>query len=1070
MNQPHSADHVIATNAIEDPLADPDWFKRAVFYEVMVRSFRDSNGDGIGDFAGLAEKLDYLQWLGVDCLWLPPFFPSPLADGGYDISDYTDVLSELGTVEEFRAFVDGAHERGLRIIIDFVMNHTSDQHPWFVESRNNPDGPYGDFYVWSDTDVAYSDARIIFVDTEISNWTFDPVRGQYFWHRFYSHQPDLNFENPAVLEEMKQAIRFWMDMGIDGFRLDAVPYLIEEDGSNCENLGGTHEVLKAVRRMVDEEFPGRILLCEANQWPEEVVEYFGPDGDECHMAFHFPVMPRLYMGLRQQNRECISEILAQTPEIPENCQWGTFLRNHDELTLEMVSDAEREYMWDEYAPDPRMKCNIGIRRRLAPLVDGDLSRVQLLHALLLAMPGSPVLYYGDEIGMGDNIWLNDRDGVRTPMQWSAETGAGFSDADEDDFFLPLVQDPRYHRDSVNVDAQMADPGSMLAWLRAMLRMRRSHDVFGTGTFTDLGGENMAVFSFLRRSAQGEEAILCINNLSDESQDVTLNLPAYEGVEPDDLLLDNPQERIADGRFSAHIAPYGFAWFDLSGEPLSKEEPMAEPEITDPVAHRDALMWEHLSGARWYGGKGRAGELAGLTELPWISELGTGLAVRSEIAEIAFAGDAGPSDTQHYQLLLAYRPLDAELSPAVEAAELGRMILPDLGEVRAFDAAKDPEAMSVWLGSFIGAERGDGWRTGFSQHPIEPQQGEGESAVEPLTSDLRPYIFGGEQSNTSVMFGDAAMVKLFRRLEIGRNLDIEVHEAFSHDTAVDAAKLYGWTEAFWPIDDRITRADLAMVVEQFSNAHDGWDVALESCRTDRPFTEASRLGLALRSVHEALERHFAVDIAPGAVTADTMNHRLDEAMLSAPQLRPFEHGLRTMFSHLSPLDLPVQRVHGDFHLGQVLFTEDGPKIIDFEGEPSKTMTERLLPDTPWRDVAGLIRSFDYAAGTVAAEEPTHQPGIEQLETAEERRVRATRWAQACRRDFLAAYAGDLTAEHEAILTAYVADKAVYEVVYEVRNRPTWVDIPLTAIDNLTASPLSAPEQSIETVSATDEGTL
>ncbi len=1058
MNQPHSADHVIATNAIEDPLADPDWFKRAVFYEVMVRSFHDSNGDGIGDFAGLAQKLDYLQWLGVDCLWLPPFFPSPLADGGYDISDYTDVLSELGTVEEFRGFVDGAHERGLRIIIDFVMNHTSDAHPWFVQSRNDPDGPYGDFYVWADTDEEYSDARIIFVDTELSNWTFDPVRGQYFWHRFYSHQPDLNFDNPAVLEEMKTAIRFWMDMGIDGFRLDAVPYLIEEDGSNCENLGGTHDVLKAVRTMVDEEFPGRILLCEANQWPSDVVEYFGADGDECHMAFHFPVMPRLYMGLRQQNRECISEILAQTPEIPPNCQWGTFLRNHDELTLEMVSDDERDYMWDEYAPDPRMKCNIGIRRRLAPLVDGDLSRVHLLHALLLAMPGSPVLYYGDEIGMGDNIWLNDRDGVRTPMQWSAETGAGFSEADEDDFHLPLVQDPRYHRESINVDAQMADPGSMLAWLRAMLRMRRSHDVFGTGDFTDLGGENMAVFSFLRRNA--DETILCINNLSDSPQDVTLDLTAYTGVEPVDLLLDNPRDPIADGRLSAHVAPHGFIWFDLSGEPLSDEEPADEPEITDPIAHRDALVWEHLSGARWYGGKGRAGELAGLTELPWMSELSSGLAVRSEVAEVAFAGD----DAQHYQLLLAYRPLEAEMTEAVEGAELGRLILPDLGEVRAFDAAKDPEAMSVWLGAFIGGERGDGWRTGFSHHPIAA-----EHATEPLTADLHPYLFGGEQSNTSVMFGDVAMAKLFRRLEIGRNLDIEVHEAFSRDDAVDAAKLYGWTEAFWPIEDRIVRADLAMVVEQLRNAHDGWDVALEACRADRSFTEAARLGAALRSVHEALARHFAVDIAPGAVTADTMNHRLDEAVLNAPQLRPYSGALRAMFARLSPMDLEVQRVHGDFHLGQVLFTDDGPKIIDFEGEPLKSMAERVLPDTPWRDVAGLIRSFDYAAGTVAAEEPTHRPGVERLETAEERRVRATRWAQACRRDFLAAYAGRLSVQQESILAAYVADKAVYEVVYEVRNRPSWVDIPLAAIDNLTASPLLAPEHTIENDSATHEGT-
>ncbi len=592
------AEPIFDATAGMDP-DDHEWFKKAVFYEVMVRSFCDSDADGIGDFAGLASKLDYLQWLGVDCLWLPPFFPSPLADGGYDVSDYTDVHPALGTVEEFRAFVEGAHERGIRIITDFVMNHTSDQHPWFQSSRTDPDGPHGDFYVWADgvpeddlpatatqpkvagDPPAYADARIIFLDTEKSNWTWDPVRKQYYWHRFFDHQPDLNFENPAVLAEIMDAIRFWLDLGIDGFRLDAVPYLIEADGTNCENLPGTHDILKAVRAMVDEEFPGRVLLCEANQWPQDVVEYFGDD-DECHMAFHFPVMPRLYMGLRRESRESISAILAETPEIPPGCQWGTFLRNHDELTLEMVTEEDRNYMWSEYAPDPRMVSNLGIRRRLAPLVDGDLRRIHLLHALLLALPGSPILYYGDEIGMGDNIWLHDRDGVRTPMQWHDGPGAGFSDADEADFFLPLVQDPRYAPAGVNVEQQMLDPGSLLVWLRALLVIRRNHPVFGLGTFTDLGGDNDKVFSFLRSHTDDEGrtvSILCINNLSAEPQTTRLNLARFAGMVPYDLLRDDDHAPIETDELEVEVAGHGFWWLRIMADDpdLPDTAPAPEPE-------------------------------------------------------------------------------------------------------------------------------------------------------------------------------------------------------------------------------------------------------------------------------------------------------------------------------------------------------------------------------------------------------------------------------------------------------------------------------------------------------------
>jgi len=542
---------------------DPDWFKRAVFYEVLVRSFRDSSGDGVGDLQGLTEKLDYLEWLGVDCLWLPPFFPSPLRDGGYDVAHYTDVSEDIGTIDDFQVLLDESHRRGIRVIIDFVMNHTSDQHPWFQASRNDPDGPFGDFYVWSDTDELYQDARIIFVDTETSNWTWDPVRGQYFWHRFYGHQPDLNFDNPAVHDAMFEALSFWLDMGIDGFRLDAVPYLYEREGTNGENLPETHEFLRKVRAWVDTNYPGRVLLAEANQWPADVVDYFGDfaaGGDECHMCFHFPVMPRIFMSVRRESRYPISEILAQTPAIPEHAQWGIFLRNHDELTLEMVTDEDRDYMWGEYAKDPRMKANIGIRRRLAPLLDNDINQMELFTALLLSLPGSPVLYYGDEIGMGDNIWLGDRDGVRTPMQWTPDRNAGFSASNPGRLSLPLVMDPVFGYQAVNVEAELENSSSLLHWTRRMIHIRRQHPAFGLGTFSDLGGSNPAVLAYLRE--HGDDAMLCVNNLSRFPQPVELDLSAYEGVQPIETLGGVPFPAIGDLPYLLTMAGHGFYWFRL----------------------------------------------------------------------------------------------------------------------------------------------------------------------------------------------------------------------------------------------------------------------------------------------------------------------------------------------------------------------------------------------------------------------------------------------------------------------------------------------------------------------------
>ena len=539
---------------------------------MLVRSFKDSSGDGVGDLRGLTEKLDYLDWLGVDCLWLPPFFPSPLRDGGYDVAGFTEVADDIGDVNDFRRLLEASHERGIRVIIDFVMNHTSDQHPWFQASRHDPDGPYGDFYVWSDTNDLYKEARIIFVDTESSNWTWDPVRGQYFWHRFYGHQPDLNFDNPAVHTAITEALDFWLDLGIDGFRLDAVPYLYEREGTNGENLPETHAFLRKLRKHVDDKYPGRVLLAEANQWPADVVDYFGDfesGGDECHMCFHFPVMPRLFMAVRRESRWPISEILEQTPQIPSNTQWGIFLRNHDELTLEMVTDEDRDYMWSEYATDPRMKANIGIRRRLAPLLDNDVNRMELFTALLLSLPGSPVLYYGDEIGMGDNIWLGDRDGVRTPMQWTPDRNAGFSNVTPGRLHLPAIMDPVFGYQSVNVEAELENSSSLLHWNRRMIHVRKEHPTFGMGSFTDLGGSNPSVVSYLRQF--GDDVVLCVNNLSRFPQPVELDLRRFTGAHPVELLGGVRFPAIGELPYLLTLSGHGFYWFRIPVDEVINEE-------------------------------------------------------------------------------------------------------------------------------------------------------------------------------------------------------------------------------------------------------------------------------------------------------------------------------------------------------------------------------------------------------------------------------------------------------------------------------------------------------------------
>ena len=573
---------------------DPEWFRKAVFYEVLVRAFDDSTGSGSGDFSGLINRLDYLQWLGVDCLWVPPFYASPLRDGGYDVADYTAVLPEFGTLPDFRELISQAHARGIRIITDLVLNHTSDQHPWFQASRSDPEGPFGDFYVWSDTDEKYADARIIFVDTETSNWTFDAVRRQFFWHRFFSHQPDLNFENPAVREAMFDVVRFWMDMGIDGFRLDAVPYLFEEEGTNCENLPATHEFLARLRAMVDEEYPGRVLLAEANQMPAEVVDYFGTaEAPECHMCFHFPVMPRLFYALREEKAEPIISVLEQTPELPAglSAQWGTFLRNHDELTLEMVSAEERSAMYGWYAPDPRMRANIGIRRRLAPLLDNSRAELELINALLLSLPGSPCLYYGDEIGMGDNIWLEDRDAVRTPMQWTPDRNAGFSTADPGKLYLPVISSLVYHYNNVNVEAQMASGSSLLHWTRGMLAVRSAHEVFGVGDYVACPSDNDTILAFARvlpepepgsDPVEGYPAVLCVNNLSSRPQAARITVPPeWAGAIVTDLFGGWGFPDVdAEGTITLTLGSRSFFWLGLVPAPEEEQSDAGAAERTD----------------------------------------------------------------------------------------------------------------------------------------------------------------------------------------------------------------------------------------------------------------------------------------------------------------------------------------------------------------------------------------------------------------------------------------------------------------------------------------------------------
>ncbi|HET9275485.1 MAG TPA: maltose alpha-D-glucosyltransferase, partial [Gemmatimonadales bacterium] len=759
---------------------DPLWYKDAIIYELHVRAFHDANQDGIGDFQGLIQKLDYLQDLGVTCLWLLPFYPSPLRDDGYDIADYTDVHPSYGTLDDFRAFLEAAHARGMQVLIELVINHTSDQHPWFQAARRAPpDSAERAFYVWSDSDQKYGRARIIFTDTEKSNWTWDPEAKAYYWHRFFSHQPDLNFDNPAVVEEVLRVMRFWLDLGVDALRLDAIPYLIERDGTSCENLPETHAVLRRVRATLDAEYENRMLLAEANQLPEDVQAYFG-GGDECHMAFHFPVMPRLFMGLRLEDRSPVTEILAQTPAIPETCQWGLFLRNHDELTLEMVTEEERDYMYLAFSADPRMRVNVGIRRRLAPLLENNRSRIELLTSILFSFPGTPIIYYGDEIGMGDNIYLGDRNGVRTPMQWTGDRNAGFSRATPARLYSPVIMDPLYGYESVNVETQQADPSSLLNWTKHMIALRKLFQVFGRGTLELLEPANRKILAYLR--TYGEEQVLCVANLSRFAQPVELDLAALAGMTPVEMRGYVEFPRIGRQPYPLTLSPYGFLWFELHREPavVAAAEREAAPALELPAEGDWTALFR--GGAR-HSLEGQSLP-AFLPAQPWLGlanrqvtacrvEDAIPLARHAGLAIVGVDFSDGTTETFAVPLALAFGA-DAD---RIRASHPGAVVGPVLrgGEETGIlcDGALSDDACRALLALVQGGEERKGIHGVLAGSP-----GRILGRVEALPADAGIVRLGGERANTSIVFGEWFIAKLYRRVEAGIRPD---HEMVLHLT-------------------------------------------------------------------------------------------------------------------------------------------------------------------------------------------------------------------------------------------------------------------------------------------------
>ena len=1101
----------------------PDWYRDAVIYQLHVRSFCDSDDDGVGDFRGLISKLDYLHDLGVTALWLQPFYPSPQRDDGYDIADYRAVNPSFGTMRDIARFVRMAHDRGLRVITELVLNHTSDQHPWFQRARRAPIGSrWRDFYVWSDDPQRYREARIIFKDFETSNWSWDPVAQQYYWHRFYAHQPDLNFDNPEVRRALTSLVDFWFKLGVDGLRLDAIPYLYERDGTSCENLPETHGFLKQLRAHTDEHHPNRMFLAEANQWPEDAREYFG-DGDECHMAFHFPLMPRLFMAIQMEDRYPIIDILQQTPEIPDGCQWGLFLRNHDELTLEMVTDEERDYMYRVYASEQRARINLGIRRRLAPLLGNDRAKIELMNALMLSLPGTPFIYYGDEIGMGDNIYLGDRDGVRTPMQWTGDRNAGFSRANPQQLFLPPIIDPEFHYETVNVETQAKNGGSLLWWMRRMLSLRRRYDLFGRGDLEFLHPENRRVLAYMR--SDGDTSVLIVANLSRFAQYVELDLSRFKGAEPLELFGQTRFPPIGELPYLLTLGPNAFYWLAIEGV---REEPEEPPDFGTPVIEgsgsidalvrgRDRPVFERaiarfLPGRRWFAGKARTLRNVTITDSIPLTGARAAMGPRVLIVRVEFS--EGEAETYSVPLALVEGERAENLLADSPRSVVTRIYRRGDSAVIA-EGLLDPEVCRAFLDVVRGRRTLRGSSGGrLSGRPTPALRAALNAAEAP-----EPQIFRAEQSNTSVLFGQSLILKLFRKVEAGVNPDLELglflgeRSPYANTPAVAGSLEYS--------ADGAAPATLAIVHEFVPNEGDAWQYTLDALSRfyEQALTERVQQGVAPpeRPAGGLLERALApmpeavgelvgsyvqsaqllgVRVAQlhAALAADTidagftpepftphyqrgvyqsMRNLTARAMqllraalpdleegprADAEALLAAEPALLKRFAGMTagPLDAKRIRNHGDLHLGQVLFTGRDFMIIDFEGEPARSLSDRRVKRTPLRDVAGLMRSFNYATYAALLDASARglvDPGSE---AARDLEAWGRAWCDAVSAAFLSAYLVESDGAEwipsdrddlEMLLDTSLLEKAVYELTYELNNRPTWVPIVLEGLREL-----------------------
>ena len=1119
---------------------DPLWFKDAVIYELHVRAFGDSNGDGIGDFDGLTARLDYLQQLGVTALWLLPFYPSPLRDDGYDIADYGGINPAYGTLRSFKRFLTEAHARGLRVITELVLNHTSDQHPWFQRSRRaKPGSRFRDYYVWSDDPEQYPGVRVIFEDYESSNWTWDPVAGAYYWHRFFSHQPDLNYDNPEVREVMLRAVDKWLELGVDGVRLDAVPYLFEREGTNCENLPETHQYLKDLRTHVDKNFPGRMLLAEANQWPEDAVAYFGDPavgGDECHMSFHFPVMPRLFMGVRMEDRFPIIDIMQQTPEIPANCQWANFLRNHDELTLEMVTDEERDYMYRAYAAEPQMRVNVGIRRRLAPLLQNDRRKIELMNGLLFSLPGTPVLYYGDELGMGDNVYLGDRDAVRTPMQWSPDRSAGFSQSNPQQLYLPVIIDPDYHYESVNVEAQDRNPSSLLWWMRRIIALRQQHPVFGRGDIEFLFPENAKVLAFIRRHE--DETVLVVANLSRFAQSVTLDLHEHRGAVPVELFGGNEFPTIGEGQYQITLGAYGFYWFHLDAQRqearFAPADPTELPRLTFAgewhsllhgrargLAALERALVGFLPHNRWYAGRQRTLRSVTVEDAVPVSSQrgGKGAAARPGAVLTLLQADYADGDPETYVVPLAIAHQDSAAALLADHPHAGVAWLEPSGggaTVLLHDAMVDPAFAEATLRAYRKRLTFTSWGGAELTMAATPEF----RRIYDEADDLTPHLTSVEQSNSSAVFGTQMVVKMFRRSQEGVNPELEIGEYltdrahFEHTAPLLGAMEYrrgkneprtisvingyvmnegdAWHYTLDALgiyyeDARTLAADDRLDIPGWGSLLDRLDAPVPDNLADAigPYLDAAEvLGQRTAELHLALSDDDSNAFAPEPFTS-LYQRSLYQSMRA--QVRPTLQMVRRNLAELAEMgdsaaadgetvagsevalletfagvtnhrvDTSRIRIHGDYHLGQVLHSGRDFIIIDFEGEPSRSPTERRIKRSGLVDVAGMLRSFQYAA----------RAGL--LAFAERGMVPSDQWAMYERREqawqmwvttrFLAGYLGiadgtTLVPADEAdvrmLLTAYALDKALYEVRYDLGHRPAWAPIPLRGIVQLLES--------------------